>query len=199
MGRSPSDRRSGRASGGCYAATVQQDADNDPIRWATEEQFAESCRWEAFRGPGPGGQKRNKTSSAVRVVHPGTGLSAIAGESRSQTLNRATALRRLRHKLVLQVRSPIERASFQPPPWLEPLLRGSRIAVPRRGALYLPTIGLILDLLDATAGSVADAAAMLSLSTAALVRFIQHDPKLLAAVNRLRERAGHHPLAPRRP
>jgi protein subunit release factor B len=49
-----------------------------------DNQLLADCRWEAFRGPGPGGQKRNKTSSAVRITHLPTGLSAIATESRSQ-------------------------------------------------------------------------------------------------------------------
>src|SRR5688500_19045524 len=83
-----------------------------------EDAFLRDCRWEAFRGPGPGGQKRNKTSSAVRVTHEPSGLSALAGESRSQARNRAKALERLRHRLAVELRVPADLGTFEPPSWL---------------------------------------------------------------------------------
>ena len=52
-----------------------------------------------FRASGPGGQHRNKTSSAVRIKHLPTGVIAIAAESRSQHRNRLVALERLRSRL----------------------------------------------------------------------------------------------------
>src|SRR2546423_3683527 len=87
-----------------------------------DELLARQCHWDTFRGPGPGGQKRNKTSSAVRVTHDPTGLSASAGESRSQHRNKAAALARLRHRLALEVRSPLDLGAFIPPPWFAALL-----------------------------------------------------------------------------
>src|SRR4051795_4289728 len=64
------------------------------------------CDVDTYRASGPGGQKRNKTSSAVRLRHGPTGLVVIAEESRSQHENRARAIRRLRQALYLQVRDP---------------------------------------------------------------------------------------------
>lgn len=52
-------------------------------------------RFEAFRGSGPGGQNVNKVATAVRVVHPASGLSVVAREERSQHANRQLALARL--------------------------------------------------------------------------------------------------------
>src|SRR5258705_699792 len=74
------------------------------IRGWSGERILSDCRWEAFRASGPGGQKRNKTSSAIRLVHEPTGISAIANESRSQQDNRKSALRRLRHRMALVLR-----------------------------------------------------------------------------------------------
>src|SRR3989442_6638448 len=59
---------------------------------------------DTYRASGPGGQKRNKTSSAVRIRHLPSGLIVIAEESRSQHENRARALRRLREAFFLKIR-----------------------------------------------------------------------------------------------
>lgn len=53
---------------------------------------------KAFKASGPGGQHRNKVSSAIRVTDLDSGLSVTATESRSQHQNKALALQRL-HQL----------------------------------------------------------------------------------------------------
>lgn len=55
---------------------------------------------ETMRGSGPGGQKRNKTDSCVRITHIKTGLSEYCCETKSQHQNRKQAFRRLAQKLV---------------------------------------------------------------------------------------------------
>src|ERR1700720_685581 len=80
-------------------------------RWAflSDEQLLAQCEVDTYRASGPGGQNRNKTSSAVRLRHPPSGLLVIAEESRSQHENRARALRRLRQGLYLKVRDQLDR------------------------------------------------------------------------------------------
>jgi protein subunit release factor B len=56
-----------------------------------EEEFRETF----IRSSGPGGQKVNKTSSCVYLVHLPTGLSVKCQRERSQTLNRFLARRLL--------------------------------------------------------------------------------------------------------
>jgi len=53
-----------------------------------------------FKSSGPGGQKKNKTESAVRIQHLPTGIIVTATESRSQFINRQMALNRLRERLL---------------------------------------------------------------------------------------------------
>jgi protein subunit release factor A len=50
---------------------------------------------QTFRAGGPGGQHRNVTDSAVRLLHPPSGVRVVAGEARSQHRNRETAFARL--------------------------------------------------------------------------------------------------------
>jgi protein subunit release factor B len=52
-----------------------------------------------YRSRGPGGQRKNKKETAVRILHVPTGILVHATESRSQAANRALALVRLKERL----------------------------------------------------------------------------------------------------
>src|SRR5436309_11548880 len=80
----------------------------------SDDQLLAQCEVDTYRASGPGGQKRNKTSSAVRLRHPPSGLLVIAEESRSQHENRARALRRLRQALYLKVRDELTSEQLLP-------------------------------------------------------------------------------------
>ena len=55
---------------------------------------------ETYRSSGPGGQRKNKTETAVRLKHPPSGITVIATEHRSQSLNLKLAFERLRERLI---------------------------------------------------------------------------------------------------
>ena len=55
---------------------------------------------ETYRSRGPGGQRKNKVETAVRLKHPPSGITVIATEHRSQAGNRRLALERLRERLI---------------------------------------------------------------------------------------------------
>jgi peptide chain release factor len=81
-----------------------------------EEEFRETF----IRSSGPGGQKVNKTSSCVYLVHLPTGLSVKCQQERSQTLNRFLARRllldrieRLRTGIVKAERMRVEKIRRQ--------------------------------------------------------------------------------------
>ena len=52
-----------------------------------------------FKSSGPGGQRKNKRETAVRIYHPSSGITVIATEHRSQAKNRELAFERLKEKL----------------------------------------------------------------------------------------------------
>src|SRR5947199_3109318 len=86
----------------------------------TDAELLKQCGIDTYRASGPGGQKRNKTSSAVRLRHTPTGVLVIAEESRSQHENKAKALRRVRQALYLQLREPVDPSTIQSHPEFAP-------------------------------------------------------------------------------
>ena len=83
------------------------------VRWLTSphptllnpEELQRQCRLQALRKGGPGGQHRNKVSSAVRLVHEPTGVVGEASERRDQSQNLSMAIQRLRLRLAIQYRT----------------------------------------------------------------------------------------------
>jgi hypothetical protein len=171
-------------------------------RWAalSDAQLLAQCEVDTYRASGPGGQKRNKTSSAVRLRHPPSGLLVIAEESRSQHENRARALRRLRQALYLKLRDELPPAELIP----EAVARcahlasavgtAGRLELGRKDPRYWPVVGIALDVLHAQEARVSDAAAVLGISTANLVDFLASDPKVWEQANQMRSRFGQKPL-----
>jgi protein subunit release factor A len=54
---------------------------------------------ETYRSSGPGGQRKNKTETSVRLKHLPSGITVIATEHRSQAQNRELAFERLCRRL----------------------------------------------------------------------------------------------------
>jgi hypothetical protein len=160
----------------------------------------DQCAVDTYRASGPGGQKRNKTSSAVRLRHLPSGLKVIAEESRSQHQNRTRALKRLRQALYLQVRDelPAGTLSAQEASKHEAFraacLPGSRLHLRPNDPRFWPTVGFVLDVLQAADARVSQAASWLQISTANLVDFLQTEPKVWQQANVLRARFGQKRL-----
>jgi hypothetical protein len=154
----------------------------------TDRQLLDQCEVDTYRASGPGGQKRNKTSSAVRLRHPPSGLLVIAEESRSQHENKARALQRLRQRLYLKWREP-----FPPPadPMAMAAVPEHQLKLGRKDERYWPTVGLALDALEGQAGRVSEAAKALGVSTSQLVGFLGTDDKVWEQANGIRQRFGH--------
>ena len=165
-----------------------------------DKELLAQCALDTYRASGPGGQKRNKTSSAVRLRHPASGLLVIAEESRSQHENKARALKRLRQALYLKLREAIPAEERTP----ERLALRADYATARdvEGRLHLgakdgrfwPAVGVVLDVLAAFEGRLSDAAEALGTTTANLGDFLMTDEKVWEQVNQLRTHFGHKPL-----
>jgi hypothetical protein len=166
----------------------------------TDEQLLAQCSVDTYRASGPGGQKRNKTSSAVRVRHPLSGLLVIAEESRSQHENRARALRRLRQALFLKRRDELAvelltaGGAAAHPEYASARNSDGRLDLSRKDPRYWPAVGVVLDVLQGVQARVSEAAEVLGITTGNLIDFLHGEDKVWEQANQLRSRFGQKPL-----
>lgn len=157
----------------------------------TADELAKHVREVHARRSGPGGQHRNKTQTAIVLVHLPTGIAAEASERRSQAENRRVALRRLRLKLALE-----HRAAALPGP--SPLWRarasGTRLAVSASHDDYPALVAEALDQLWARSLSMTRTADVLGLTASQLARLFKRDALAWTALNRLRADVGLAPI-----
>lgn len=163
----------------------------------SDDVLLKQCEIDTYRASGPGGQKRNKTSSAVRLRHRPSGLIVIAEESRSQHENKAKALRRLRRAFVLERRETVTltaEAIAELPDWASALSNDGRVHLGAKDPRFWPAIGIALDVLNGVDARISDAASLLGISTGHLNELFAKDPKVWQHVNILRARFGQKPL-----
>ncbi len=175
---------------------MKAEANRDDWLAGDDAALLAQCDVDTYRASGPGGQKRNKTSSAVRLRHQPSGLMVIAEESRSQHENKAKALRRLRKTIALSIRREVGTDWQRPEVLAKYLTTAGRLEISLRNAEYPLVLACVLDLMAASGGQVREAAEVLGLSTSQLSRFISQDVKALDAVNQMRKAQGLRPLTP---
>ncbi len=169
----------------------------------SDEQLLRQCRMDVTKASGPGGQHRNKVSTAIRLVHLATGITAHGNESRSQKENKQAALRRLRMHLACQVRKALPTSPCELPAIVqECLIRSAqtptsaprRLRLGRRDRRFWPVAAFVLDCLEALEGRLSDTAHQIGIRTANLGSFLKTDRHLWAAAQDIRRRFGRKPL-----
>ncbi|MBU8901968.1 MAG: peptide chain release factor-like protein [Victivallales bacterium] len=131
----------------------------------SDSELEKACRLDFFKASGRGGQKRNKTSNAVRFTHEPSGIALSDCSSRSQHKNRATALKKIRYQIALQVR-------------VVPGTPPARLDVSLSNDEYPIFAAHILDIINDNEFIIRNAAQSLELSTSKLVKILQRDKTL---------------------
>jgi hypothetical protein len=154
-------------------------------------ELLDQCEVRHERRSGPGGQHRNKVATAVVLTHRPTGLRAEANERRSQAENHAEAVRRLRVRLAIEVRSP---TSSEASALWRSRVSGERLAVNLAHDDFPALLAEALDSVAAADHELPTAAVGLGVTATQLARFLRQEPLAWANVNQWRRQRGLRPL-----
>lgn len=154
------------------------------------------CRVTSHRRGGPGGQHRNKVSSAVLVLHEPTGISAEANERRDQTQNRRVAIERLRLRLAITLRTerPEDANIDENESDLRRRWSNRPLKINETNTDRCAVLALILDDLHLAGGQPSLVSAKWKTSTTSVVQLVAAYPPAFQWVNRWREHHGRSPL-----
>ena len=141
-----------------------------------DEKFLEDCELSWFQASGPGGQKRNRKYSAVRLKHITTGITAEEVQSRSQNLNKFKAVKKLKLRIAMEVEG-------------EPITF-FRVNTSINSLEYPLFTARIFDALKQYSYAVSDAASELELSTSKLIKILFRDEQLWRYVSAERHKLG---------
>lgn len=149
--------------------------DRQKLLLLADEDLINLCTQDFFKASGPGGQKKNKTSSAVRLIHKESGVQASASEDRQQSVNKKRALRRLRLELALHIRQDFSSWTGE---W----------NMNEKNNLYAVLIASIIDGLEELNYQVSDLSKALGLSTSALIKVLRKSQIVWRFVNEQRQK-----------
>ena len=149
------------------------------------------CEVHRHRSGGPGGQHRNKVSSAIRLFHRPSEITVIANESRLQGENSARAVKRLREAIALVARAPLPEQIAWPP---TVQFRQGKLRVSEENPAIHHVLALVLDAFAHFNGRLSEAAEALGITSSNLTKFLRDHPKAWREACRIREQAGLPPL-----
>jgi peptide chain release factor-like protein len=154
-------------------------------------KLAPECDIHIYKASGPGGQKRNKTSSAIKLHHLPSDITVIAAESRSQHENRVKAYKRLRAAIAIRVRAPLP----EEVEWPEKVnVTGRLLKVNRKNPFYNHIVALVLDALEEYKGKLKGTSAFLGISSSSMTRFLAENPRAWKEANSIRKTYNLAPL-----
>ncbi|MFI7608064.1 peptide chain release factor H [Micromonospora sp. NPDC049366] len=127
--QAPSPYRAGTGRKNWYVVARRCQVDSPVTAFRDEDVDVVACRTG-----GPGGQHRNKASTAVRATHRPSGLVVVVDTERQYALNRRIALRRLRERV--ERGDEVARQSLTAARWRvhDDLVRGAPHRIERPGA-----------------------------------------------------------------
>lgn len=157
----------------------EKNSQPDRNKWLTceDDKLLKACKFTEFQSSGPGGQKRNRKYSSVRLSHPPSGLEVTAVKSRSQNANKHTALKKLRCQIAMHIRS-------------EKTLIFENFNISLQNSQYPCLLACLFDTLHSRNFSVGDAGKALGISTGKLVKLLARDHEAWQVVNSERKKRG---------
>jgi len=153
----------------------------------TDRELLKICRVDTFRGSGRGGQKRNKTSNAVRLTLFKIAVTESASRSKPQNIN--GALRKLRLVIALSTSLEFQRSENRGvfPAEIQPYLSRDIIRIRSQNPVFPIFIGCLLDRFIINKGAWKLVAAQFGVSSTQIRRFVEKHPDLRMALESVRK------------
>lgn len=143
-------------------------------------QFIRECHRQPLQFSGPGGSRRNRVKTGIRLTHPALPCcSGEAGEAREAERNLESAALRLRLAAAMEQRTTLPFPTT-PLPWKRP-------PISLEHPLYPWFVSLFLDSLEENCGEIAPVAAQLGWSQSALLKQLFRDKQLWKLVAERRQ------------
>ena len=153
----------------------------DQLLALSEEELVKLCKTDHYIATGNGGQKRNKTSSAVRLTLKDSNISVTASEDRQQSVNKKRAIRKMRIAIAMEMRE--EAKAWQ-----------GQLDMNPKNAQYPLFVAFLTDSLFEHNWQVSEVAKSMDISTGKLIKIIAKDDTLWQYVNKERQKNGYKPL-----
>lgn len=155
-----------------------------------DEVLLKQCEIGFGRTSGPGGQHRNKVETAVFITHTPTGVEASASERRKQIENRMMALKRLRLKLAVKIRTAVNPQRHQPSDLWQGRRQGVQMSVNPQHRDYPALLAEAMDVIWARRFDVAGAAGVLGITMSQLAKLVRHEKHAFSLLNQGRTDRG---------
>lgn len=155
-----------------------------------EEELLKQCEIGFGRTSGPGGQHRNKVETAVYITHLPTLKEASASERRKQYENRIMAIKRLRLKLAVHVRTNVHPQRHKPTDLWQSRRQGEKLSVNPEHKDYPALLAEAMDVIWARKFDVAGAAGVLGITMSQLSKLVRHERHAFVLVNQGRTDRG---------
>lgn len=156
------------------------------------ETLLTQCEVRHERRSGPGGQHRNKVATAVVLIHRPTGMRAEANERRHQAENLVEAVRRLRVRLAVEVRSAGTRGG-RGSLWQSRMV-GGRLAINPKHDDFPTILAEAMDVMVEERFDLSRTAELLEISMSQLIKFLKKGPAAWGSVCEGRRQRGLRPL-----
>lgn len=169
-----------------YMQEMEALEERERLLLADDDELMKMVKFETCRGSGRGGQKRNRTNSAVRVAlnTQEEAFTGLSDDTRSQHDNRRIALRNLRMDIAKRWRCA----------WREEATPVVQAIVSEKNRKFPLWTARLLDLLNEYDYAVSDAARAINVSTGKLVKLLQRSNMVWETVNRERQQRNLRPL-----
>ncbi|NQU64340.1 MAG: hypothetical protein HQ517_08685 [SAR324 cluster bacterium] len=165
----------------------------------SDEELLKICRVDIFRGSGRGGQKRNKTTNAIRLTLFNLAVTESASRSKAQNVDHA--LKKLRVAIALET-SPEFRRGGNPGPFpeeIQPYLFREVIRIHPQNPVFPIFIGYLVDHFIKYEGKWSIIASHYRISSSQIRRFIEKHPSLHMTLERIRDRLPENRIKPGEP